>query len=507
MKVLRLCAILILICAAAFAKPIPWTPGHDGPLDRPGSIQHAINAADGTPVLIDCTKIVKVRPYQSPAYIVIQDDWDEGLRNLVVEFCPNKDLHLGQTVEVSGEMATVDGQRRVRQASVNGYAKNDEINYLSFSGSKPTNEYFTWAGTKVSLAGSGCPNIPAIVPTNTPEVESEYFSTIAALKIAPDGTRVWIYNKKVINVGTDTYGPYAILAADGSNDHIRVYTSTYVSTADRAWVVDGLLGTLGGERVVSTDIGPHADFWLSIPKFATFDAGSIVWAKGEPDNARVNLAEKIVLARFPDCVYIGEPGSVAGLKVLTTRSVPIGRVVNVVGTMLTSAGERFVTPTSLNLSASPSVEPKPVGLTNRSLGGGGWAVNGDGETNGQSGVEGGIGLNTIGMIVRVWGNVTEIAADKHSYWIDDGTQLSQVDNGSVHSGVKISTGYDDQWIKIDSLQVGDFVAINGVSSCWTEPGGGVYRSVRQLGAFGKAGAPWWLLNRLNPVDGLSGDQK
>ena len=505
MRIFRLCLILIvLLSVVAGATPQPWTLGYQGPLDRPGSVQYAVAQPDTTLVTIDCTLITKVRPYQSPAYIVVRDNWDDNL-SLIVEFCPSKDLHLGQTVEVSGEMTTVEGQRRVRVAEVKGYADDKGLNYKYLYVSKPVNEPYGWAGTKVDLSGSGCPASPVVVPTATAEVASEYFSTIAALKIAPDGTRVWIYNKRVVEVGEDQHGSFAILAADGSNDHIRVYTSTRVTTADRAWVVDGLLGTLGGERVVSTDIGPHVDYWLSIPKFSTFDAGSLGWAKAQSDGARVNLAEKIVLARFPECIYIGEPGSMVGIRVITNRNVPIGRVVNLVGSLCSLGCEKCLNPHSLVLSSNPSSEPKPVGLTNRSLGGGGWAVNGDGESNGQSGVDGGIGLNTIGMLVRVWGKVTEVSEDKHSYWIDDGTALLQPDDGSIHRGVKIITGHGDQWLNVGELAVGDFVAINGVSSCWSD-GGGVFRSVRQLGVFGKASAPWWMLNRINPVDGLSGDE-
>lgn len=496
--------LMLIVLSTAAAKPIYWAPGPMPCPTREGTVAHAITQPDNTEVTLDGVRVVKVRAEQSPAYLVVQDSWSCSTARLIVEACPNLQLRLNQQVGVTGTLTTVDGVRRLTNCTVKGYEKNNAIVYLEIN--VPANEPLSLLAV-YTLTTDNCPDGPAITPTDTPEAEPQYFSTVAAVKLAPDKSRVWLYNKRVVEVGSDAYGGYAVLAADGSNDLIRVYTSTPVTTLDRGWVIEGLLGTLDGARVISTDVGPHASYWLSCPRFTTFDAGAVGWAKAQPDGARIQLPEKIVIAKYPDCLYVAE-SSKGGIRVNTTRNVAIGRAVNIIATTATVGCERVLIPHSLELSATAPAEPTPVGMTNRSLGGGGWAVNGDGDTNGQVGVEGGIGLSTIGMLVRVWGKVTEVAEDNHSYWIDDGTGLRSSDEGGAHRGVKVSLGAGDEWLPVGSLNVGDFVAVNGVSSCWTGPGGEVNRSVRQLGAFGSRAAPWWLLNKINPVDGLNnGDAK
>jgi hypothetical protein len=78
---------------------------------------------------------------------------------------------------------------------------------------------------------------------------------------------------------------------------------------------------------------------------------------------------------------------------------------------------------------------EPLAMTNAAIGGG--------ELNAYTpGVEGGTGLNNIGLLIKTWGQVTFVndvivtEADKYFY-IDDGT--GRLD-GSGHTGIRCSYG-------------------------------------------------------------------
>lgn len=99
--------------------------------------------------------------------------------------------------------------------------------------------------------------------------------------------------------------------------------------------------------------------------------------------------------------------------------------------------------------------PAPLGVTSRSIGGG--ALN-----QYTPGVFEGSGLNNIGLLVRMWGKVTYKNTDDKYFYIDDG--YGRLD-GSGHVGVRVS--YDNLALGESFSppdQVGDFVAVTGISS-------------------------------------------
>jgi hypothetical protein len=126
----------------------------------------------------------------------------------------------------------------------------------------------------------------------------------------------------------------------------------------------------------------------------------------------------------------------------------------VLGTVQTnSSGERYVQADVI--ASAGSGEVRPVCMNNKSVGGGDWFYDPTG--GGQKGVQGGVGLNNIGLLVRTFGRVGLTGPD--FYYIDDG---SNVGFGTPFAGVKVQvlpgvsippSGYP-MWI------------VTGISSCY-----------------------------------------
>lgn len=496
----RLLLIIMLMICPAFAWG--WVIGQPLP-NRAGTIDHAIAQADGTAVVLDCVGIVKICGRQSPSYIVIADPW-EGSGKIIVKYYPSASMRLGMPVEVSGTISTLYGQKVVINPTVKAYKNADNSIAYNNIGTKPDFTPFVWANGKTSagiLAGATEPTSPSITPLLS-WASATYYANIADAKAQPDNTWVWLVNKKILSIGTDAYGKWFTLAADGSNDTIKVYSPDTVTTLDRCYNAQGLIGTHSGARTISTSTGPDADYWLCVPQVDIFDSGLIGWAKAQPDGATLALPQKIVSAVFPGYVYICEQNRIPGIKLVTSRVLSVGNILNISSaTMATQNGERMLTNAKSTISVG-NVAITPLGMNNRSVGGGDWVTGEDGSTNGQEGVSGGLGLNTVGLLVRVWGEITYIEPQRRWYVIDDGTGLSWLDGTTTRTGLKIGLGDSTNFLLLkDPLgtlyNVGDYVAgVNGISSI-TMIGDVAHRCIRQVGNFAKGGPNWFPINKIN----------
>lgn len=107
--------------------------------------------------------------------------------------------------------------------------------------------------------------------------------------------------------------------------------------------------------------------------------------------------------------------------------------------------------------AGPS--PRPLGMTNKSLGGWSWrwlrSPDGTWEYKWLQ-----RGLSTFGLLVRTWGQVTEIDPSGNWFYVDDGSHLR--DYAENHIGVRVTSGPG-------SLSVGDHVTVTGVNSMFADP--------------------------------------
>ena len=200
--------------------------------------------------------------------------------------------------------------------------------------------------------------------------------------------------------------------------------------------------------------------------YATF--GLINEAKRLPNDTPVTISAAIVSAAWTDVFYIEADDRSSGIRVekaahgLTDDNVRA----DVVGIMKTNSdGERYVQASTAEPAGSGSI--RPLGMVNRSLGGGDFAYDPGPPQIGQQGVTGGAGLNNIGLLVQIWGRVTEIESveppDVPTWFkIDDGSGVSV--KCVVPNGVTI----DEDW---------EYVVVTGASSC-EKIGDDLYRLIR-----------------------------
>jgi len=144
-------------------------------------------------------------------------------------------------------------------------------------------------------------------------------------------------------------------------------------------------------------------------------------AKGCADGTRVGPAGAIVTAVGPDYFYIESLDRNCGIKVHRPgHGLSRGNAVDLLGVIMTDPAndERYIEASTIN--ASQGDELAPVGMTNKSVGGGDWNYD-PMLYSGQRGIAGASGLNNIGLLVRTWGRVIEAEPQSGSFTIDDGS--------------------------------------------------------------------------------------
>lgn len=167
--------------------------------------------------------------------------------------------------------------------------------------------------------------------------------------------------------------------------------------------------------------------------------GSLLWVKGA-----------VVSRAFPGYYYVQHPERSSGIRVEHNgHTFTPGRVVNLQGRIRTNSDmERYVQVTSATSSLGDI--PQPLGITNRAIGGEATEDYDSASGAGQTGVEGGTGLNNIGLLVKVWGRV--ISSDASRFVLDDGSGPIRVD---CHTGV-------------NPPAEGAFVTVTGPVSTYTQ---------------------------------------
>lgn len=136
------------------------------------------------------------------------------------------------------------------------------------------------------------------------------------------------------------------------------------------------------------------------------------WKRDIEDGNPVILQRVVVSAVFPDSIYVQEPGRSSGIRVDTYATYQEGDVVDIEAPIETDVnGERYIdcrfvppTPTGEKLQI------KPLGMTNAAF------VGGDLGTF-QKGVDRNVNLNTIGLLTRVWGRVTDFDYSSNPKWV------------------------------------------------------------------------------------------
>ncbi len=168
------------------------------------------------------------------------------------------------------------------------------------------------------------------------------------------------------------------------------------------------------------------------------------------------ISDRVVTAVLPDRFYVADLDRKCAIGVIdSTTSVQEGDLVRVVGSEVDMDGEMVIQASSVLVTAQLQTL-RPLGLPSLYLGGSGFGI--------QSGMGYGFGLNSIGLLIRTWGKVTQIGADY--LYVDDGSGLRDgTSTGETENvGVRVicdPAGYSS----------GEKVEVTGISSClWTPSG-------------------------------------
>lgn len=178
-------------------------------------------------------------------------------------------------------------------------------------------------------------------------------------------------------------------------------------------------------------------------------------AKQLADGAGVTLLGQVVTASFSGYCYVEEPDRSSGVAVHFDPVPPRDCTVLVKGQMATVGGERVIQASSVEVLDQTS-PVNPLGMRASALGGGDFGY----PPLGQRSVAGGVGLNNIGLLVRVCGTV--VSSGLGYFEVDDGSGCSL--RCVVPAGVTPPAA-------------GSVVSATGVSSC-EEVGPELHRLLR-----------------------------
>lgn|GEM_PF-6801283 len=187
----------------------------------------------------------------------------------------------------------------------------------------------------------------------------------------------------------------------------------------------------------------------------------------------VRCEDVVVTKTWSDFFYIESLDRTAGIRVdRPGHNVAENCLINISGFVRTdTTGERYVDPVAINCTGAALV--RPLGIIGKAVGGSDFGFDnpaGLGQTGTMAYQKGQdeprspnlvVGLNNIGLLVRVWGIVTAIADD--GFYLDDGSGFD--DGDPRRSGIRVSIEQD-----CIAPQVGSHVAVTGISSCYVKDG-------------------------------------
>ncbi len=151
--------------------------------------------------------------------------------------------------------------------------------------------------------------------------------------------------------------------------------------------VDGI-----GFGQLVTDMGAY-EFQLSPAVILQ----STAQVKNQTAGSRVAVLGKVVTATGNGFFYLEEPDRSSGIRVASNAQVQVGQTASISGLVGYAGLEMQINATAVNIGGFTTV-PEPFSLSIKNLGGG--------KFGNQYGVHGGVGLNNIGLLVRVFGKVT-----------------------------------------------------------------------------------------------------
>jgi hypothetical protein len=266
---------------------------------------------------------------------------------------------------------------------------------------------------------------------------------------------------------------YAIGTTSGAQDVVAFTNVGLATEVTRT----GLSLTTGRTYYVSVRASVGSSTYTGISDGITVATSrqNISEAKLLADNASVALYGKTVTAIFPDCAYIQEQNGM-GIRVITTRPVSVGDVVDLAGTAGGSDGERRIDAGALFAKGSGSIPA--LSVNSRTLGGSEYAR--PGYPSGQKATKvyrwmmddnnkrirspypvDVPGLSNLGMLARTFGRVDWVRGN--TFYLNDGAAFDDYFDTQRDGppGIKVSLP-----ATVTPPAEGTFVTLTGISSCY-----------------------------------------
>lgn len=187
---------------------------------------------------------------------------------------------------------------------------------------------------------------------------------------------------------------------------------------------------------------------------------SIPAAKALANGEARSLRNKTVSAVFPGYFYLYEPAPPHGIRVLSSASALPGDSVEVAGLLQGSGAERYLDATNCGIFVTrpgPGA-PDPMSFAAGNLGGT--------QFNALTpGVLGALGPNNIGLLVRVYGVITQRDPSNQYFYIDEGSGLRDGTTTGVTDNIGVRISGDPS-----SYPEGSYIAVTGISSLFDAGG-------------------------------------
>ncbi len=240
----------------------------------------------------------------------------------------------------------------------------------------------------------------------------------------------------------------------------RIYPDGQVvsvtASASAAYRFDHWSGPVSDPLSPSTAVSVTSDAEVT----ANFVLASVASAKRTPDGSDVVVRSGVVTLAEPEAFYVEDADRASGIRVVMPGfSLTVGDRVDVTGTIRTDASrrERYIEASAAVRTGAAQIRPLCTAL--RSLGGGDWAYDLQ-SGSGQKGVDGGWGLNSIGLLMKTTG-VAQPADDGSFYLCDGPDQIRVMLADGIVAPIK-----------------GTFASVVGVVGC--EPSGSSIRPVLRV---------------------------
>ncbi|MCE5313505.1 MAG: C25 family cysteine peptidase [Armatimonadota bacterium] len=200
--------------------------------------------------------------------------------------------------------------------------------------------------------------------------------------------------------------------------------------------------------------GVTGEIGMSEPVRIVKEVESISAAKLLADGVWVHIAgvKTTRMGEGASC-FVEEPDRRSGIDAksewLDMPYMQLGTMTDIVGCMTSEDGMRVISQAEFEPSLVVDA-PKPLGMPNKFVGGGSFFVSEGGHMIGQAGSSWGSGLNNVGLLVSVWGKITE--NDSSGFILND---------GSLPDGIYVSCFNDAIPPDVDRA-----VRVTGIATPW-----------------------------------------